>query len=270
MQQLPLDIEIKADATFSNFVSGGSVGGEDVSGEGVSSELLDDGRLDKTSIIVNENAQLVSVLKAISREAGSDAEVVDRDINFVYLYGEEGTGRTHLLQAFTQSYSEYSPSGLIAYLPLDNPQLVPEMLEGLSSFDAVCLDGLEHVLGDKAWEEAMFNVYNQLKEQGKTLIISGREAPSQLTVALQDLKSRLSAMLIHSIQPLSDDGKRLLLKRKAQERGLELTSDVASFLLSRQQRDLPSLLKILEQLDQASLQAKRRLTIPFVKEVLDL
>lgn len=260
MQQLPLDIEIKADATFSNFVSGGDV----------NENCLGDDNRGNDLITVNENAQLVSVLKAIAKETRVGFEKADRDNNFVYLYGEKGTGRTHLLQAFTQTYSEHSPNGLIAYLPLDNPQLVPEMVEGLSSFDAVCLDGLEQILGDKAWEEAVFNLYNQLKEQGKTLIISGREAPTQLTAALQDLKSRLSAMLIHSIQPLSDEGKRLLLKRKAQERGLELSDDVASFLLSRQQRDLPSLLNILEQLDQASLQAKRRLTIPFVKEVLDL
>lgn len=265
MQQLPLDIELKADATFDNFV-----GGADVSGADVSEKTVDGADLSKGHGSINANIQLVSVLKSIASEGGADAESTDKDNHFVYLYGEQGTGRTHLLQAFTQTYSEHFANGLIAYLPLDNPQIVPEMLEGLSSFDAVCLDGLEHILGDKAWEEAIFNLYNQLKEQGKTLIISGRAAPIQLTVAIEDLKSRLSAMLIHSIQPLSDEGKRLLLKRKAKERGLELSDDVASFLLSRQQRDLPSLLKILEQLDHASLQAKRRLTIPFVKEVLDL
>lgn len=234
MQQLPLDIDIKADATFNNFVTG---------------EQSQD-----------SNAQLVSVLQAVA--AGQH--------DFVYLYGDSGTGRTHLLQAFTQSYSEQFPHGLVAYIPLDNPQLVPEMIEGLGSFDAVCIDGVERCLGDKSWETALFNLYNQLKEQDKTLIIAGKEAPQQLSVALQDLKSRLSAMLIHSIQPLSDDDKRLLLQNKAKERGLELTDEVTSFLISRQQRDLPHLLEVLEILDQASLQAKRRLTIPFVKQVLEL
>ena len=116
----------------------------------------------------------------------------------------------------------------------------------------------------------MFNLYNQLKEHDKTLVIAGIEAPQQLDVTLADLKSRLSAMLIHAIQPLSDDDKRVLMQTKAEERGLELTDDVATYLLSRQQRDLPHLLGMLETLDQASLQAKRRLTIPFVKQVLEL
>jgi len=92
----------------------------------------------------------------------------------------------------------------------------------------------------------------------------------KLEVKLADLKSRLSAMLIHAIQPLSDVDKRLLIQKKAEERGLELAEEVAIFLLSRQQRDLPYLLGMLETLDQASLQAKRRLTIPFVKQVLEL
>lgn len=231
MQQLPLDIEIKADATFSNFVAGSEA-----------------------------NAQLVSVLESVAQGQKE----------FIYLFGESGTGRTHLLQAFTHRYSEQFPQALVAYLPLDNMQLVPEMVEGLSGFDAVCIDGIERCLGDKQWETAFFNLYNQLKDQDKALLIAGREAPQQLKVSLPDLKSRLSAMLIHAIQPLSDDDKRLLLKEKAKERGLELVDEVCNFLLSRQQRDLPHLLDMLEQLDQASLQAQRRLTIPFVKQVLDL
>jgi DnaA family protein len=231
MQQLPLDIEIKADSTFSNFVAGSDA-----------------------------NAQLVSILEQAS-QGQSD---------FIYLYGEAGTGRTHLLQAFTQSFSEQFPQSLVAYLPLNNMQLVPEMVDGLSGFDAVCLDGIEHCLGNKDWETAFFNLYNQLKDQDKTLIIAGADAPQNMEVVLADLKSRLSAMLIHAIQPLSDDDKRTLLQAKAHERGLELTDEVTTYLLSRQRRDLPYLLDMLEQLDQASLQAKRRLTIPFVKQVLEL
>lgn len=232
MQQLPLDIEIKADATFGNFVAG----------------------------IGEPNQQLVMLLEMVA--SGNN--------DFVYLYGESGTGRTHLLQAFTHRYSELFPQRLVAYLPLDNAQLVPAMVDGLASFDAVCLDGIEYCLGDKAWETAFFNLYNQLKEHDKTLIIAGRLPPQKLEVSLQDLKSRLSAMLIHAIQPLPDSDKRLLLQKKAEERGLELTEEVANFLLSRQQRDLPYLLDMLEKLDHASLQAQRRLTIPFVKQVLDL
>lgn len=231
MQQLPLDIEIKAESTFGNFVAGGEA-----------------------------NSQLVSILQ----------QTAQGQSDFIFVYGEPGTGRTHLLQAFTHSFSEVFPHKLVAYLPLDNQQLVPAMVDGLAGFDAVCLDGIEYCLGDKAWETAFFNLYNQLKEQGKTFIISANRSPQNLEFSLADLKSRLSAMLIHAIQPLSDDNKRRFLQTKAKERGLELSEDVATYLLSRQQRDLPHLIEMLEQLDHASLQAKRRLTIPFVKQVLEL
>ncbi|NVK20886.1 MAG: DnaA regulatory inactivator Hda [Kangiellaceae bacterium] len=228
MQQIPLHIELKEDATFDNY-------------------------------IVGDNDILLAQLQAIA----------PLQQEFIYLYGDSGSGRSHLLQALAQQYSEHYPQSLIAYLPLDNTMLVPQMLDGLSEFDCVCLDGFEAVTGDQEWETAIFNLYNSFKDGGKSLVITGLEAPAYLKTYLPDLKSRLSAMFIHAIKPLSDQDKLQFLSNKAQQRGLELSEDVAQFLLSRQQRDLPSLNHLLERLDHASLQAKRRLTIPFVKQVLD-
>lgn len=212
------------------------------------------------NFVVGENSLLLQKLDDICRGENE----------FIYIYSTKGHGRSHLLQALTHSYSEQNPDKLIAYLPLDNGMLQPEMLDGLVTFDCVSLDGIEHVISDSKWQTGIFNLYNQLKEQGKSLLITGLEAPSQLNLELKDLRSRLSAMFIYNIKPLNDEEKRILLQSKAEEKGLELSPDVAQYLLARQQRDLPSLLEILEQLDQASLQAKRKLTIPFVKEVLDL
>ncbi|MCW8857263.1 MAG: DnaA regulatory inactivator Hda [Kangiella sp.] len=212
------------------------------------------------NFVVGENQLVLQRLEAIC----------DGDSDFLYIYSEKGHGRSHLLQALTHAYSERNPDKLIAYLPLENNLLVPQMLDGLATFDCVSLDGIEQVLSDKEWQTAVFNLYNQLKEQGKSLLITGLDAPSQLDIELQDLKSRLSAMFIYCIKPLTDDQKRTLLQKKAKEKGLELSGEVAQYLLARQQRDLPTLLGILEKLDQASLQAKRKLTIPFLKEVLDL
>ena len=208
------------------------------------------------NFVVGENQLLLQKLEGICHG----------DSDFIYIYSEKGHGRSHLLQALTHAFSEQNPDKLIAYLPLDNSMLQPQMV----AFDCVSLDGLDEVIGDSQWQTAIFNLYNQLKEQGKSLLITGLVAPSQLEIELQDLKSRLSAMFIYNIKPLNDDEKRILLQKKAKERGLELVSDVAQYLLARQQRDLPTLLEILDKLDQASLQAKRKLTIPFIKEVLDL
>lgn len=212
------------------------------------------------NFVVGENQLLVQKLQDICRGEN----------DFIYIYAEKGHGRSHLLQALTHAYSEQNSGKLIAYLPLENRVLAPQMLDGLAAFDCVSLDGIEKVIADGDWQMAIFNLYNQLKEQGKSLLITGLSAPSHLDVELKDLKSRLSAMFIYNIQPLNDEKKLILLQNKAEEKGLELNADVAHYLLARQQRDLPTLLAILDKLDQASLQAKRKLTIPFVKEVLDL
>ncbi|HEY9031680.1 MAG TPA: DnaA regulatory inactivator Hda [Kangiella sp.] len=212
------------------------------------------------NFMVGENQLLLQKLVAICQG----------ESDFIYVYSEPGHGRSHLLQALTHAYSEQNPDKLIAYLPLENSMLVPQMLDGLVAFDCVSLDGIEKVIADKEWQTAIFNLYNQLKEQGKSFLITGLNAPSQLALDLKDLKSRLSAMFIYNIKPLNDEEKLILLQRKAEEKGLELSAEVAQYLLARQQRDLPTLLGILDKLDQASLQAKRKLTIPFVKEVLGL
>lgn len=212
------------------------------------------------NFVIGENQLLLQKLRMICHG----------DSEFIYIYSEKGHGRSHLLQALTHAYSEQNPDKLIAYIPLENGMVLPQMLDGLAAFDCVSLDGIEEVIANQEWQIAIFNLYNQLKEQGKSLLITGVNAPSQLNIQLKDLKSRLSAMFIYNIKPLNDEEKLTLLQKKAEEKGLELSAEVGHYLLARQQRDMPTLLAILDKLDQASLQAKRKLTIPFVKEVLGL
>ena len=227
MQQLPLHIELKTDATFENFVAG-------------------------------DNASLVGQLKSIAQNHS----------DFLYISGSSGSGKSHLLQALTQSFSHLNPNKLVAYLPLDDTSLMPGMLHGLSGFDCICLDNIHCVIGNDEWELAIFDLYNQLKEHSKSLIITANESPMFLSVKLADLKSRLSAMLIYSVKDLVDEDKKALLFKKAEDKGLELSEDAANFLLTREQRDLSSLVAAIDKLDRASLQAKRKITIPFIKTVL--
>lgn len=212
------------------------------------------------NFVIGENQLLLQKLQFICRG----------DNEFIYIYSEKGHGRSHLLQALTHAYSEQNPDKLIAYIPLGNDIVAPQMLDGLAAFDCISLDGIEEVITNEEWQTAIFNLYNQLKEQGKSLLITGLNAPSQLNIQLKDLKSRLTAMFIYNIKPLNDEEKLTLLQKKAGEKGLELSAEVGHYLLARQQRDMPTLLAILDKLDQASLQAKRKLTIPFAKEVLGL
>ena len=229
MLQLPLDFELKVDATFDNFIEG-------------------------------ENKLLLQALKDISQAQPE----------FLYFYGAAGTGKSHLLQALAHTTAEQINFNL-AYLPLDSDMVVPQVLEGFEAFDCVCLDSFQSIIdkpNTNEWQESIFHLYNQLKEQDKSLIIAANEAPIGLALELQDLKSRLSAMLIHEIKPLSEQDKLLFIKEKSQEKGLALNDDLANFILARSKRDLAAINAALEKLDAASLQAKRKITKPFIKEVL--
>lgn len=196
---------------------------------------------------------------------------------FFYIWGGSNSGKTHLLKAISNYYllNEQSAS----YIPLSKSQYFsPLVLDNADKLDVVCIDDLELVAGNEEWELALFNLFNQIREQqslfhngNKTLlIISANCPPHQLQIKLPDLRSRLTWGEVYHLPDLNDEQKRVILQRAAYSKGLELTEEVANFLLKHLDRDLKSLLEVLAQLDQASLQAQRKLTLPFVKETLQL
>ena len=125
--------------------------------------------------------------------------------------------------------------------------------------------------GDEPWEMAIFNLYNRILESGKTrLLITGDRPPRQLNLGLPDLASRLDWGQIYKLQPLSDEDKLQALQLRARQRGFELPEDVGRFLLKRTDREMRTLFDTLDQLDRASITAQRKLTIPFVKDILKL
>ncbi|WP_251360097.1 DnaA regulatory inactivator Hda [Kangiella sp. TOML190] len=239
MQQIPFQYELKVDATFDNFIQG-------------------------------QNRLLIEQLKGIAQ---GDAE-------FIYFHGETGTGKTHLLQALAHLASEPVASAEtiseraefnVVYIPLEADFLSHQVLADLDYFDCVCVDNLGAIIrqpNSLEWQQALFNLYNRLKEAGKSLVISAEFPPASLTLELADLKSRLSAMLIHAIKPLSDEEKLEFVMSKAHQAGMELNQDAAQYLISRQQRDLANLNHLLDKLDRASLQAQRKLTKPFIRKAL--
>ena len=130
---------------------------------------------------------------------------------------------------------------------------------------------MQAVIGNAEWEVAIFDLINRVRETGRTLLImSADQSPANLPVQLPDLASRLTWGEVYQLTPLNDHQKIEVLQKAAYQRGIELPDETANFLFKRLERDMKTLFNALEKLDQASLQAQRKLTIPFVKEILAL
>lgn len=191
----------------------------------------------------------------------------DPSESFVYLWGGEGTGKSHLLQASCHHIAQQG--GTPAYLPLSQWQeLSPAYLEGLETMDLVCIDDIEQIAGQGDWEEALFHLYNRVRDSQCRLLVAAKSSPTQLPLQLPDLRSRLAWGLVLQLNELDDEDKLACLQLRAHNRGFELPTEVGHYLLKRSPRNMEALLQLLERLDQASLSAQRKLTIPFVRELI--
>jgi DnaA family protein len=186
----------------------------------------------------------------------------------IFLWGESGLGKSHLLQACCQQAHK---QGLAAfYFALPASQLPdPALLTGLDKFDLVCFDNIEPIAGDPVWELAFFNFFNLHRGLEHRLILSAACSPDQLNIKLPDLKTRLNWGLSLKLKLLADDDKINALMFKADQLGFEISPQVGKFLLTHFGRDLASLWALLDKLDKASLAAQRKLTIPFLKKTLN-
>ena len=185
-----------------------------------------------------------------------------------FLHGPAGCGRTHLLQAACHQV-EYA-GGTIAYLPLRELAGHPasELVADLESCALVCLDDLDAVVGRAEWDEALFHLFNRVLHRHACLLVAATLPPSALPVGLADLRSRLQSMLVLPLAPPDDAGRAEVLAGQARARGMTLEPGVAEYILGRAPRALPELIAILERLDLHSLEAGRRLSIPFVRETM--
>ncbi len=229
IHQLALNMQLRDDATLSNFLPG-------------------------------DNKEALNAITEISNGIGEP---------FIYLWGQVGVGRTHLLQAACQRVSEQNiRSFYLSFLELS--QLSPNILQDVETIPLVCLDDVEYIAGRPAWEEAVFHLFNRIRAENGRLLIASSVAPKDLRLQLPDLKSRLAWGVIYQLHRLTDEQKTDALQLHAHQRGLELPKSVGHFLLSRCSRNMSELFELLEKLDKASLAEQRRLTIPFVKQVLEI
>lgn len=211
------------------------------------------------------NVQLLTALKNAATGHGDP---------FIYFSGHRSSGTSHLLHATCTESTDSERSS--AYLPMDmSAMMSPSVLDGMEHLDLVCIDNIDMIAGIPEWEIALFNFYNRWRENHNelnngSLIVTGASAARHLGIQLPDLLSRLDWGVSYQVQILDDDGKLAALQLRAEFRGLKLPVDVGRFLLNRLSRDMTTLVETLDKLDTASISAQRRLTIPFVKETLDL
>ena len=226
--QLVLDLKLRESYSFNNFVTG-------------------------------DNQLLIDLLQQVSATDGEQQ---------ILIWGDEFTGKSHLLQALCQAAA--TRKLITAYLPLKQIiQCSAEALEGMEKIDIVCVDDVHMVSQKPDWQKNIFDLINRMREAGKRLVFTSNLPPNEMDLYLEDLRSRLNWGPVIKIKSLSDEQKQQALQLRAESRGFELPDNVASYILNNFSRDMPGLFEKLEQLDQVSLQQQRRLTVPFVKTVFE-
>jgi DnaA family protein len=186
----------------------------------------------------------------------------------VWLAGRAHSGKTHLLTAACLAAGEAGRQA--AYLSLaELVELGPDALTGWEQHDLLCLDDLDAVLGRADWEQAIFGLFNALQESGRQLLVAAPGGPRAFAFALPDLQSRLSWGGVFELVELDDEQRVPALALRARALGIELPEETGRYLLQRIPRDMSSLYRFLDTLDKESLAAQRRLTIPFVRTVLE-
>ena len=210
------------------------------------------------SFFASGNEALVASLKEVSAGGGGG--------HGCWLWGGPSSGKTHLLQAVCESAGDRA-----VYVPLAMlSEAGPMILDGLGRRELVCVDDISVVAGDPDWEAALFALCNQVFDAGGQLVVASDSAPRECPINLADLASRLSLLAVFRLRDLDEAERDEALQLRARHRGLDLPNDAANYLLRRSRRDMASLYDLLDKLDLEAMRAKRRLTVPFVRDVLKL
>ena len=193
----------------------------------------------------------------------------DEKNQLIWLAGLEGFGKTHLLHAFLNSHEHENKK--VLYLPMSESQdFTPDILDNLAQYDLVAIDDIENIIGDMTWEEQLLKFYEDSYSTSNKILITANDTPKGLNFLLPDLSSRFNLALIERLRPMNEDEmiKAILIPSKA--RGFDLPEDSAKYLINRVPRDVSVLIDMIKLLDYESLSMQRKLTIPFIKTVLDI
>lgn len=233
-EQIPLRLWLEDEAQFDNFYSG------------------------------SKNVDLLAYLK-------------NNEPDLLYLYGNRSVGVSHLLIAISKRAEALGHA--TQYVPLKELlEAAPaEMLRQLGQLDLLCIDDIDLVAvsdlklkpESELWQVEILHLFNRLREQGAHLVFGGHSAPNQLRIGLADLRSRVLSGQTWAINELDDADKLQALKHRSALRGFDLSDSVAKYLLGHQQRDMSHLIGLLDRLDRLSLEEKKLVTLPLVKQLIE-
>ncbi len=232
--QLSLPVSLNVDETFDSFYSAG-------------------------------NDFVVEYLKQFLYSENASSTVI------CYLHGSRGLGKSHLLYAMCHHANQIDRSAM--YLDMSILVDMPvEVVAGLTEYQLLCIDNLHIIAGVREWEVAIFDLINQFIELGGNhrIILASESSPISSGLVLPDLVSRLSWGAVFKLASRSEDELLAIISLRLSLRGLDASEESLRFLLSRVGRELGSLMDILDELDKKSLQEQRKVTIPFIKQVLNV
>ena len=172
------------------------------------------------------------------------------------LWGETGCGKTHLLKASGFTYLDAATDRDLADCPSSSPEALPE---------PIAVDNVQAL--SAAGQITLFNLFNHIKMQGGQLLTSCPQPPAHLALR-EDLRTRLGSGLIYRLQPLSDADKAAALQAQAKERALKLPPEAVDYLLRHAPRDMRTLSGLIVALDRHTLEHKRVVTIPLLRDLL--
>ncbi len=228
VEQLPLSVQLRDDATFENFYA----------------------------------LQAVEAVAQIRLAAHAKGE------QSIFISGPTGVGCSHLLQAACHEAQNIGLNSV--YLPLDELVMYsPAIFESLEDLPLIALDNIQVIAGKPKWEEALFHLFNRVRDAGGHLLFASDQDPASLGIKLPDLLTRLQWGLVYRFDEVNEDFKVAALQKRAQNRGVELGTEVAKYIMRHVDGNMDKMFDVLHELDGASLSAQRKLTRPFVKKALN-
>lgn len=211
------------------------------------------------NFVTGDNEEAVACLKGLQQ---SQSELQ------TFVWSKAARGKTHLLQAICHQAAEENKNA--AYIPLKKlVESDPRLLHGMEQLDIICVDDTHLAGNDKDWAVELFNLVNRCREQKTPLVFSCTKKPQEMSLALEDLRSRLMWGPMFYLKKLEDEDLLKTITKRATQLGLEIPLQAAQYLLTRSRRDIKELLEIIDQLDKETIIQQRRVTLPLIRSVLE-
>ncbi len=211
------------------------------------------------NLIISQNITTISIVQDRIQK------IIQRQQQHIYIWGVANSGCTHVLKACCQVLlGENIHCGFFSAKETLHPQLI-----ATHDYDCLVIDDVEATLTQPDAQEQLMHIFNAAQDSGCSLLLSSAAPPKKMSILL-DLQTRLSSMLIVRMHPLNQADLQQFIEHSSQARGFTIDHKVISYILKHCDRSVAALLDIVEQLDVASLQQQRNITIQLTKEVLDI